>query len=333
MEVRKYKHAFIVGTFILLALVIFIVTVFTLGGEKKSFSRKFSVKLIFSEINGLKKGNNVWFAGVKIGTVTKIELTSPSTVEVTVSVEKKSQPFIKQNAMAKIGTDGFLGNKIVIIYGGTSDAASIEEGGYLKAQRDSLTTENILATLQLSNKNLFEITNNIKSITEQIKNGKGAAGKLISDPALAGDLQAVFSNFRLIAAKGKNSMENIRDFTARIDADNSSINRLFADTVLYDSVKLAIVQLRSFMQKANDFADHINTVSNNLTKISGNLLDTNNTAGLVMNDKQTAEDIRIVIQNLKSSSKKLDEDLEALQHNFLLSGYFKKKNKDAAAGK
>lgn len=48
---------------------------------------------------------------------------------------------------------------------------------------------------------------------------------------------------------------------------------------------------------------------------------------MILNDKQTADDIQITIQNLKAASKKLDEDLEALQHNFLLKGYFRKKNK------
>lgn len=37
---------------------------------------------MFNEINGLKEGNNVWFDGVKIGTVKKISLLAPSKVEV-----------------------------------------------------------------------------------------------------------------------------------------------------------------------------------------------------------------------------------------------------------
>jgi phospholipid/cholesterol/gamma-HCH transport system substrate-binding protein len=130
MEIRRSKHGLVVGIFTALALAIFIVTIFTLGGEQKSFTKKFPVKVVFPEINGLKQGNNVWFSGVKIGTVKSIVLKGASNVEVTLNIETKSQPFIKQDAMAKIGSEGFLGNKIVIIYAGSSTAACTERYNY-----------------------------------------------------------------------------------------------------------------------------------------------------------------------------------------------------------
>jgi phospholipid/cholesterol/gamma-HCH transport system substrate-binding protein len=37
--------------------------------------------------------------------------------------------------------------------------------------------------------------------------------------------------------------------------------------------------------------------------------------------------LKTTLDNLQSASKKLDEDLEALQHNFLFRGFFRKKAK------
>ena len=45
MEVRHYKHGYVVGIFIIMAIGILVVTVLTLGGEKKSFTKKFDVKV------------------------------------------------------------------------------------------------------------------------------------------------------------------------------------------------------------------------------------------------------------------------------------------------
>jgi len=54
---------------------------------------------------------------------------------------------------------------------------------------------------------------------------------------------------------------------------------------------------------------------------------------MLLYDKQTADSLQVIIKNLTSASKKLDEDMEAMQHNFLLKGYFKKENKSSAPPK
>jgi phospholipid/cholesterol/gamma-HCH transport system substrate-binding protein len=49
---------------------------------------------------------------------------------------------------------------------------------------------------------------------------------------------------------------------------------------------------------------------------------------MFLHDEKTAASLKITFQNLQAASKKLDEDLEAVQHNFLLRGFFKKKAKN-----
>ena len=68
MRSTKNSRAFIVGIFIFLGLAIFVLTVLTLGGQQKTFQKSITVKAVFDDINGLQKGNNIWFSGVKIGT-------------------------------------------------------------------------------------------------------------------------------------------------------------------------------------------------------------------------------------------------------------------------
>ena len=328
MEIRKSKYGFIVGGFIVIALAIFITTIFTIGGEQTSFSKKIYLKVKFDEINGLKEGNNVWFHGYKIGTVKSIALKDAHNIDVTLSIEKSSHQFIKQNAYAKIGSDGFLGNKIVIIYGGSDNMSGIENNSYLHVKKDIITNEDMLATLQSTNKNLLDITNRVKSILEQVNDGKGIAGRFINDSSMANNLQFAIRDFRLIALKGKQSAANIEDLTTRANTKSSSVNKFFADSLLYDTLKSAISELKSIMQKASSFANNMNLISQNLVDASNNLSDTTNTAGMLLNRKETAADIESSIKSVKEAGKKLNDDLEAIQHNFVFRSYFKRKAKN-----
>jgi phospholipid/cholesterol/gamma-HCH transport system substrate-binding protein len=64
-----------------------------------------------------------------------------------------------------------------------------------------------------------------------------------------------------------------------------------------------------------------------LKTVGDKLNQKDNGVGVLLNDSETAATMKTTLKNLESSSKKLDEDLEALQHNFLLRRFFKKKAK------
>jgi phospholipid/cholesterol/gamma-HCH transport system substrate-binding protein len=49
-----------------------------------------------------------------------------------------------------------------------------------------------------------------------------------------------------------------------------------------------------------------------------------------LSDKEAAADLQATMENLQTSSAKLDEDLEAAQHSWPLKKYFKKKAKAEA---
>src|SRR3712207_4508491 len=97
MKSTKNTRAVTVGIFVFVALAIFIVGVLTLGGQRKTFADTIETSAVFNDVNGLQAGSNVWFAGVKIGSVDKIRFTPNGQVEVRMSIEESAKDYIRKN--------------------------------------------------------------------------------------------------------------------------------------------------------------------------------------------------------------------------------------------
>jgi phospholipid/cholesterol/gamma-HCH transport system substrate-binding protein len=318
------RRAVIVGIFIFLGLAIFIITVLTLGSQKKTFGNFVKVKSFFENVNGLQKGNNIWFSGVKVGTIQNVNLVGNNKVEVDMSIGEKSAFFIHKDARAKLSTDGLIGNKIIEIYGGTSQSQKIEDGDLL-ANDALLSTDAMMNTLSKNNDNLLAITNNFKIISDGIANGKGSIGKLLTSDELSDNL----NNTILTVKKASENLEklsaNVASYTAKLNDKGTLANDLVTDTVIFSKLRSTVSQLQEVAGKSKDVIINLQKAGNTL---NDGLENKNAPVGMLLSDEKTASGLKVTLQNLQSASKKLDEDLEALQHNFLFRRYFKKKAKE-----
>jgi phospholipid/cholesterol/gamma-HCH transport system substrate-binding protein len=322
MNTEKSKRTVIVGLFVTLGLLILLVGVFTLGGQKKSFVPSIKVQAVFDNVNGLQKGDNVWFSGVKVGTVKSVDFNGNSQIRVTMHIERKAQEFIRKDAKAKVGAEGFIGNKLVVIYGGTPEAGHVEGGEHLQVER-TLSTDDMMATLQKNNENLVAITTDFKTVSNRLVNGEGTAGALLTDATLFKSLQRTANNLQMAAHNSEQLSNHIAEYTAQLNKPGSLANGLVHDTLIMANLHAAVKQI-------NDAANAAHSFTANLKNVSDQLHTSDNTLGLLLNDGETAEQMKSIITNLNSGSRRLDEDLEAIQHNFLFRGFFKRKARQEA---
>lgn len=325
MKTTNNKKAVTVGIFVFLGLLIFIIGILTLGGQKNTFEKKITVRAVFDDVGGLQTGNNVWFSGVKIGTVKKMTFHGGAQVEVLMSIEEKAKQYIRKNAKAKISSEGFIGNKLVMIYGGTMQSQPIEDNDALGVEK-ALSTDEMLATLQENNKNLLDITGNFKLISKRIIDGEGTLGKLISDETLMNNLQATMIGLKQTSLNAQQLTNNISDYAAKLQSKGSLTNDLITDTVIFNRLRSAVTQLHQVSRTAND-------ITNDFKEVSNRLNTSNSPVGVLLNDPKAAKDLQTTLANLNAGTEKLDDNMEALQHNFLLRGFFKKKAKEEAKAK
>jgi phospholipid/cholesterol/gamma-HCH transport system substrate-binding protein len=326
MKMDSNKRMITVGIFVALGILIFVAAVLTLGGQKKTFEQKSTLRAVFKDVNGLQPGNNVWFSGVKVGTIKKISFTPDAMVEVIMSIQNSTMHYIKRDSKAKISSEGLIGNKIVVILPGSTTAPVVPENAVL-ATDNGLSSDEMMATLQQNNKNLLDITGNIKTITDRLMSGQGSAGKILSDDELANQLQAAINSFRMASAQVQKITSDVSNYTAQLQSEGSLTNNLVHDTVLFNRLKATAMEIHQASVTIKESSNSIQRITGNIENVSRRLDSTGSPVGVLLNDEEAGRNLKMTLDNLQMGSKKLDEDLEAVQHNFLFRGFFKKKEK------
>ena len=244
------KRAVIVGVFVFTGLVFLLAGILIVGNLRETFKRKMEVVSLFEDVAGLQKGNNIWLSGVKIGTVDKLNFYGKSQVEVRMSIDTKAQQFIPKDSKVKISNDGLIGNKILIIYGGTPESPSVDEGDTLRVEK-TFSSEDMINTLQENNKNLLSITTDFKGISQKIANGEGTIGKLLIDEAIYNHLDAATLSLQNTAIQAQKLISSLTIFSEGLNKKGSLAHELTSDTVVYNSLKTSVVRIQQMADTAH----------------------------------------------------------------------------------
>ncbi|UMY65221.1 MULTISPECIES: MlaD family protein [unclassified Flavobacterium] len=211
------------GLFVFTGIVLFFLALFLIGKQKNLFNPVFQLRANFRNVGGLQVGNVVRFSGINIGTVDNIRILNDTTVRVDMLIRQDVKPFIKEDARAGIGSEGIIGDKVLVLSQGNS--------------------------------------------THEIKPNQLVAS---NEPT---DMDAVMRSLSVTADNAAVASEEMAEILLKINRGDGTLGRL-------------------------------------------------------IQDKEIAENLDKTMENLKNSSKGLEENMEAAKHNFLLRGYFKKKEKE-----
>jgi phospholipid/cholesterol/gamma-HCH transport system substrate-binding protein len=312
------KHEVIVGLFVSIGLIFLLGGTLMVGNLHETFNSKIGVFSLFDDVNGLQKGNNVWYSGVKIGTVSSLRFYGKSQVEVKIDIQTKTRKYIRKDAKVKISSEGFIGNKILVIYGGTEKFPEVDDGDTLEVEK-SFSSEDILNTFQDNNKNILVITNDLKTITKKLADGEGTIGKFLNDSSVYTNINTSTASLKITSAKAQQLVGSLETFSSNLNKEGTLASDLTSDTLIFKSVKTSVLQLQQIADMASVFISNLEQAGSN----------PNSPIGILLNDEESGERLKGTIVNLESSSKKLNEDLEAVQHNFLLKRFLKRNRNQA----
>jgi phospholipid/cholesterol/gamma-HCH transport system substrate-binding protein len=194
------------GLFIVVGLVLLVFGLFFIGKQKNLFVSVFPIKAVFNNVSGLKVGNNVRFGGIAVGTVDGIQLLNDTSVQVNMNIKSEVRKFIKQDASASIGSDGLVGDRVVLISPGSMNREPVKDNEIL-VSRAPVETEQIMAGLKTSADNAAIITQQLAEIANKVNHGHGIIARLLGDTSMGNNLHATMVNLKKGSAGLNENME------------------------------------------------------------------------------------------------------------------------------
>jgi phospholipid/cholesterol/gamma-HCH transport system substrate-binding protein len=195
MEEQSSKFKAKLGMFVLTGLLLFVIAIFYIGRQKHLFNPVFRVSGLFKNISGLAIGNNVRFSGINVGTVENIKIVNDTTVVVDVIIDKDVQRFIKTDCFMTIGSEGLIGDKIINVTQGSSEAEIVKEGQYLKST-EPVETDAIMSSLKITAGNAEIVSEQLAQILNKVNSGEGTFGTLINDKEMAENITTTIKNLK-----------------------------------------------------------------------------------------------------------------------------------------
>src|SRR3990170_3372825 len=274
-ERRELALKLRVGVFVLVALAVFLGMVYALGARARLFEARYTVHADFGEVGGLTEGATVRLAGVQIGRVTGVHLPGApgGKVRVDLNIAKRFADRVRRDSIARIETQGLLGDKIVEITVGTAAAAALQPSEVLAAREPTdvarvisegadaarnvaalvvalrQTVDSVNRTLLVDPKyratldDLRAVAHNLRGVSDRLAGGRGTLGALLAE----GDEGAV----RAAGEDLRGAVANLKAVSGRLEAGEGTLGGLLADPTIYERL-VAILEgaQRSFLLRS-----------------------------------------------------------------------------------
>ena len=289
------------GIFIFLGSVLLIIGIFVLGNKEALFKSTFTVKAFFQNVEGLRDGAPVRLSGVDVGAVKSIRIMGDkaSVIEVSMRLLSDVKRFIRKDTEAGLETEGLVGYKFIALYIKESNADHVEDGGTILA-KEPVSFADVIEETQGIMSYTKEMTQNLAEIVSKINSGQGTLGKILNDDALyyattkvtesaSTSLDSITSDLRNVVAVFKDLGSGLNKTVGGINSTVQNVDSVIAN------VKEGKGVLGSLLAEGNSNDTTIAAIIKNLMEIT---------------------------DEAKIAAGRLNENMEALKHNWLFKGYF-----------
>lgn len=310
-----------VGMLVIVSFSVLAVAIFFISGKGGLFQGRFKVKTYLTAASGLKEGAPVWLAGVEVGKVDRVAIstsTDPTkAVEVTMSIKEAYLNDVRTDTKARLGSIGLLGDKYIELNRGLR-GKPVGNWGTVDGSEEA----DIKKLIESSNDllaNLDVLSDKVKQITERINRGEGSVGKFINDPALYDNVNStvkIANDFMQQMKRGEGSIgkllvseelynhflglaNRLDRISARLEAGEGSMGKFLKDDGLYKNVNDTVAKTKTIVERIEkgegtlgklasdqELYNRLNNAVSRINSIADKIDRGDGTIGKLMNDKE-----------------------------------------------
>lgn len=272
-----------VGLFFILGAALIWVTFEALTSGKVRRDRGYRLIAHFSNLKELKAGDEVRMAGVKVGSVAETRLAGRR-AEAVFLIDSKVQ--VAQDSTATIAMAGLLGSNYVSLDLGT------EGSGYLQADNEIRTVD----TPDL-NKLVSQLGDIGKKIDGALSQFTGAiSGSEGSGPGLLSKIDKLVDEN---STRVSEITTGLQEITQKVNRGEGTLGKLVNDPAAYESLVSTLGEIRSAATEAKTFIANTQGIVDQVKSGKGTL-------GALVYDEEAGQNIKIVTNNLRILSEKLN---------------------------
>ena len=284
------------GLVAIIALGLAMALIFTMGSAGGFFWQRYSLKILFDDVAGLKEGAPVRIAGVSVGSVEELQFVGDR-VEVIVELAQEHQTRVTTSSQATLGSVSLLGEGAVDVTS-SSEGTPIPEWGYIPTGRQASTFNEVAADAA---DGIQEATN----LLRDIRSGRGTIGQFFTNDALYRDLNRLVGSAERVAtqvSQGRGTLGRLTNDDALYQDLNASVRDLNAITA---RIRSGEGSLGKFLQDPA-FAESLTATTQNIEGVAGKLNRGEGTAGRLLNETVLYDRLTATVAQLERFTNSLN---------------------------
>ncbi len=217
-----------VGLFVLVGLFLLAVGVLYVTGTTV-LGERYTLRTYMESVEGVARGAPVRLDGIDIGNVEEIRVVPDAkepgrNIELRMRVNKDYQEMIRTDSIARLTTEGLLGNRYVSISRGFT-GVPVQEGGEVPGLD--------VAPIDTVFDQTIQVAERVNAILRDLQQGKGTVGRLLTDESLFVDL--------------RNTVDQASKLVAEVREGRGSVGKLFASEELYNKVDSTLTRANNII--------------------------------------------------------------------------------------